>query len=222
MANRYEHKDSPYSSHSCLLALLPDAGKGKRLLDVGCWDGSVSQLYLERGFTVVGIERTRHLNLPQQLQLVEADLNTGLPPIQGTFEYIVCADVLEHVLNPGDILQQLRVCIKPEGRLLASLPNSGHWFFRVMVLLGRFPKHDNGLFDRTHLHFFTWDGWEELFRHSGYTIESVQPTAIPVARALPGWNRWLTVGIGERLNFLLGKLWLRFFAYQFVIQAKVI
>ena len=72
MANRYEHKDSPYSSHSQLLATLPVNGQGKQVLDVGCWDGSVSSLYLARGFKVVGIEQSRHHNLPQPIELIEA------------------------------------------------------------------------------------------------------------------------------------------------------
>ena len=221
MANRYEHKDSPYSSHSLLLSTLPVNGHGKQILDVGCWDGSVSSLYLERGFKVVGIEQIRHHNLPQPIELIEANLNDGLPPVSGTFNYIICADVLEHLLNPQAVLSQLRNHLSSDGKLLASLPNSGHWFFRLMVLCGYFPKQDNGLFDRTHLHFFTLDGWRELFHQSGYTIESVTPTSLPVSKVFPSWSRWLTVGIGERAQSLLGKIWLRLFAYQFVIEAKI-
>lgn len=221
MANRYEHKDSPYSSHSQLLDLLPANGQGKQILDVGCWDGSVSSLYLERGFKVVGIEQSRHKNLPPAIELIEANLHHGLPPISGNFNYIICADVLEHLLNPHAILSQLSHHLSPDGKLLASLPNSGHWFFRLVVFFGHFPKHDNGLFDRTHLHFFTLDGWRELFEQSGYTIESVTPTAVPIARAFPGWSRLLTIGIGERSHYLLGNLWPRLFAYQFVIEAKI-
>ena len=149
MANRYEHKDSPYSSHSLLLAALPANGQGKQILDVGCWDGSVSSLYLERGFKVVGIEQSRHHNLPASIELIEANLHHGLPQISGTFNYIICADVLEHLLNPQLVLSQLHSHISRDGKLLASLPNSGHWFFRLMVLFGHFPKHDNGLFDRS-------------------------------------------------------------------------
>ena len=91
MSNPYEHKDSPYSSHGQLLAMLPISGAGKRLLDVGCWDGSVSSLYLGRGFEVTGIEQTRHATLPQGMRLIEADLHQGMPQVDGLFDYIVCA-----------------------------------------------------------------------------------------------------------------------------------
>lgn len=220
MANPYEHKDSPYSSHGQLLTMLPTSGAGLRLLDVGCWDGSVSSLYLARGFQVTGIERTRHATLPPGMILIEADLHHGLPPIDGLFDYIVCADVLEHLLFPVEVLRQLRAKLKPGGTLVASLPNSGHWYFRAIVLAGRFPKDENGLFDKTHLHFFTWDGWRDLFSQSGYNIERIKPTSIPVSRVLPTWSRGLTVGIGERLNYWLACVWMRLFAYQFVICTK--
>ncbi len=38
------------------------------------------------------------------------------------------------------------------GRLVASLPNSGNLYFHLNILMGRFPAHGRGLFDRTHLH----------------------------------------------------------------------
>ena len=220
MANLYEHKDSPYSSHGQLLAMLPASGAGLQLLDVGCWDGAVSNLYLARGFQVTGIEQTRHATVPPGLNLIEANLHQGLPPIDGLFDYIICADVLEHLLQPGEVLRQLKTKLKPGGVLVASLPNSGHWYFRAIVLAGRFPKDENGLFDKTHLHFFTWDGWRDLFAQSGYTIERIKPTSIPVSRVLPTWSRTLTVGVGERLNYWFACVWMKLFAYQFVICAK--
>ena len=220
MANRYEHKDSPYSSHKLLLQRLPKDGRGLRLLDVGCWDGRATGQYVSAGFSVTGIERSKHDTLPTGVELVVADLHHGLPPLDGRFHYVVCGDVLEHLLDPHGILCSLRRHCTEDGKLLASLPNSGHWYFRLMVLMGRFPRDQNGLFDATHIHFFTWDGWVELFNNAGFLIESVEPSALPVALVLPSWSRAITVGIGERFNYLLAKLWKRLFAYQFVVVCK--
>ena len=220
MSNRYEHKESPYSSHSLLMRLLPANGQGLKLLDVGCWDGKVSTQYSALGFAVTGIERSRHDDFAPGIELVVADLHQGLPNLHGQFHYVVCADVLEHILEPAKVLCSLRTHLTADGKLLASLPNSGHWYFRLMVLLGRFPKDPNGLFDATHLHFFTWDGWVELFRQSGFTVERVEPTAVPVALKFPSLSHRLTISIGERLNYWLGRLWMRLFAYQFVVSLK--
>src|SRR5262249_5417654 len=135
-------------------------------------------------------------------QLLEADLEKGLPPLDGHFDAIVCADILEHLRDPGSLLRQLRSVLKPGGRLIASLPNSGHLYFRLMVVAGRFPKHDKGLFDRTHVHFFTWSGWAELLRESGFSIRDVTPTGIPVALAYP---KFPGNSAAETLSYLLAK-----------------
>jgi hypothetical protein len=104
--------------------------------------------------------------------------------------------------------------------LLASLPNSGNLYFRLTVLSGRFPRHERGLFDRTHLHFFTWDGWLELFHSQGYRLETVRPSGIPVGLALPAWQGSAAVRAAEALSAAAARFWKRLFAYQFVISAR--
>jgi hypothetical protein len=104
---------------------------------------------------------------------------------------------------------------------VASLPNSGNLYFRLTVLAGRFPKHDRGLFDRTHLHFFTWDGWEELFRAHGYGFTQVKPSGIPVGLAFPAAEGSLLVRAAEWAAHLAARCWRRMFAYQFVVTATI-
>jgi hypothetical protein len=89
-----------------------------------------------------------------------------------------------------------------------------------MVLRGRFPADDRGLFDRTHLHFFTWEGWRDLFRGAGLEIEDVAPSAVPFGLA---WNLEpdrIAVRTLERLSYVLGRCWKTMFAYQFVVVSR--
>ena len=46
----YQFKASPYSSHTILLANLPEPGQGKRVLDVGCGDGYLGEILAARGY----------------------------------------------------------------------------------------------------------------------------------------------------------------------------
>ena len=218
--SRYAFKASVYSSHSALLGHLPAPGAERAVLDVGCGPGHLSRILAARGYSVTGIETARSIDFPQDVHLIEADLDRGLPAFNALFDTIVCADVLEHLRLPGSLLRELQNVIGPRGRLLASLPNSGHAYFRWNVLMGRFPKQEKGLFDRTHLHFFTWQGWLDLFAEAGWRIESVQPTGVPVDLALPSLQgtalaRWL-----ERLSFDLARIRKTLFAYQFVVTAR--
>jgi Methionine biosynthesis protein MetW len=111
--------------------------------------------------------------------------------------------------------------LEPGGRVIASLPNSGHAYFRWEVLRGRFPSHDKGLFDRTHLHFYTWDGWRDLFAAAGLRMECVEVTGVPVGLALPRWERTRWVAGMEAASYHLARGWKTMFAYQFVVTAEV-
>ena len=221
MSSPYEFKASPYSSHSLMLALCGEGG-GRRLLDVGCGPGYLSRLLAERGFEVTGVERTPPEEMGgARLRFLAADLDEGLPEDLGRYDAVVCGDVLEHLKDPGRLLRAIGGVLAPGGRLIASLPNSGNLYFRLTVLMGRFPQHERGLFDRTHLHFYVWDGWVELFRENGFEIERVQPSGIPVGLAAPSLAGSRAVRAAEWLSAVAARIWKRMFAYQFVVLARV-
>ena len=218
----YEFKPSPYSSHSLLLDSLPAQGDKQRVLDVGCASGYLAKILTARGFAVIGIDKPGAISdgFPPTATLIPADLDSGLPPLTGTFQFILCADVLEHLRDPAKLLREIRAYLAPGGKLLASLPNSGNLYFRLNVLMGRFPQHDRGLFDRTHLHFYTWATWVNLFTKSGFMIEGVRCSGVPVGLALPRWEDSPPVRILEFAAFWMARVWKRLFAYQFVVVAR--
>lgn len=219
--SRYELKPQAHSSHSILLQCLPETGNGRRLLDVGCADGYLSRLFSERGFSVTAIDAhiPQRPAFPDGIRFLEADLDCGLPPVDGNFDFVVCADVLEHLRHPDVLLRHIRCNMSGGGKLMASLPNSGNIYFRVNVLLGRFPAHDRGLFDRTHLHFYTWDGWKGLLNRNGFRIRMVQPSAIPFAVAWP--RHCGLAALLESVYWVAAKAWRNLLAYQFVVVADL-
>lgn len=218
----YVLKPQAHSSHSLVLELLPENGHGLRLLDVGCADGYLSRLFAARGFSVTAIDApTLHKRaLPDGVTFLEADLDRGLPPLNGSFDFVVCADILEHLRDPEVLLRQIRAKMPAGGKLIASLPNSGNLYFRLNVLLGKFPQHDRGLFDRTHLHFFVWQGWNHLLSRSGFRITAVRSSVIPFSLALskhPGIGNVL-----ESAYSVAARVWRTLFAYQFVVIAELV
>lgn len=221
-ASPYRFKESPYGSHSLLLATLPERGAGRRVLDLGCGEGYLAEILAARGYDVTGVEHPDRVSagFPASVRLIAADLDEGLPEVGSGYAYVLCADVLEHLRDPAALLRALPAVMAPDGLLVASLPNSGNLYFRLNVLLGRFPRHDRGLFDRTHLHFFMWRGWQDLFAEAGFRLESCRPTAVPVGLAFPRWQGTFAARAAERISYELARIWKKLFAYQFVVTAR--
>ena len=218
--SHYAFNHSPYSSHLLMLGHFPPADEPRRVLDVGCGNSYLGAILAARGYTVVGIERPGGwTEIPPGVRLIEADLDCGLPAIDGVFDAIVCGDVLEHVRHPDLILRQLGLLLAPGGVIVASLPNSGNLYFRLVVLSGRFPKQDKGLFDRTHIHFYTFDGWRNLFTQTGLVWRSVEPSAIPLSLRFESLSHSRVMRWADTLCYLLARLWTRLFAYQFIVVA---
>lgn len=222
MATIYRFKPADYSSHAAILSALPAEGRGRRVLDLGCAGGYLSSILADRGYEVTGVERPfgAGSDFPQNVRLIEADLNDPLPETGQVYSYIICADILEHLREPVRLLRQLPPLLATGGRVIASLPNSGNLYFRVNTIGGRLPQHDRGLFDRTHIHFFKWPEWVRLLDNGGFEVESVRPTGIPVGLALPKWEHSWPVHLAERLCYDLGRAWMSLFAYQFVVSAR--
>jgi SAM-dependent methyltransferase len=216
---RYQFKASRYSSHTLLLARFPARGEGSRVLDLGCAAGYLSEILAERGYAVTCIDwpGTPH---PATVEFSGADLDDGIGPVGGHFHYIICADLIEHLRDPLRLLKECREKLAPGGTLVASLPNSAHWYFRWNVLMGRFPQHERGLFDSTHLHFYNWNGWVSLLDRAGFRIDTVCCSSVPFGLALPRWKDSLLVRLLERISVECARLWKTLFAYQFIVTAR--
>lgn len=212
----YEFKPEPYSSHSLILATVPAEGRGAALLDVGCASGYLADLMAKRGYDVTGIDApgVDRATFPGPVKLIEADLHHGLPPVDGRFAWIICADVLEHLREPERVLADMRRLLCPGGRVVLSLPNSGHAWFRLNTALGRKPDDDRGLFDRTHLHFWRWPDMERLVTGCGFRVAARQMSGTPVGLALP-WAKSL-----DGAAFAAARAWPSMCAYQFIVTAE--
>ena len=93
-------------------------------------------------------------------------------------------DVLEHLVDPADVLRRVRSHLRPGGVGLVSLPNVAHWSVRKELAMGRFEYTPSGLLDETHLRFFTLHTGSALIEDAGWQItwSGVSLTGRPSSR----------------------------------------
>jgi 2-polyprenyl-3-methyl-5-hydroxy-6-metoxy-1,4-benzoquinol methylase len=75
---------------------------------------------------------------------------------------------LEHLHAPHGVLQKLYSLLKNDGQLLACSLNVQHYSIIKGLLRGAFQYQSTGLFESTHIKFFTRSGIQKLFLDSGY------------------------------------------------------
>jgi SAM-dependent methyltransferase len=167
---------------------------GARVLDVGCATGYLAAELARRGCRVTGVEadpvvaeRARlHCETLVVGDVEDDDCCRALADI-GRFDVVLCGDVLEHLRDPWSALRALAALAARDGRVVLSVPNVAHWTGRRAVARGRFPYAEHGLFDRTHLRFFTRASARELARGAGLRLveERFAPAPVPMQARLP-------------------------------------
>lgn len=154
------------------------------VLDLGCGRAR-NGLEIERfGYRVTGVDaspaacgvaRRRISEVIEQDILDFSGLAAALADRR--FDWLVLADVLEHLPDPFAALCFYRRFLHPQGRLVVSLPNVAVWDNRLRLLFGRFEYADSGILDRTHLRFFTFRTGRRLLAEAGF--ETVRATFEP-------------------------------------------
>jgi 2-polyprenyl-3-methyl-5-hydroxy-6-metoxy-1,4-benzoquinol methylase len=170
---------NPNTSHTQIVELV---GTRKRVLDIGCWTGDLGRVLRERGCHVSGLEvdpvaadKARDV----LDEVVVADLNTTRPSElfeAGSFDVVVLADVLEHLLDPVAVLADASTLLSAGGQVVISIPNVTHGSVRLALLQGRWDYTETGLLDATHIKFFARPGLLEMFAGAGMVIETLRGT----------------------------------------------
>ena len=86
------------------------------------------------------------------------------------FDYVIFADVLEHLRNPQHLIAELKNFINEKSSILVSVPNITHNAVILQLLNQRFDYQKTGLLDNTHIHFFTKETIKEMFEDAGYNM----------------------------------------------------
>ncbi|MBN2005341.1 MAG: class I SAM-dependent methyltransferase [Anaerolineae bacterium] len=133
---------------------FPNSSPPLTVLDYGGGDGRLMQPFLQRGDHCFLVDYATDIR-PGVVKLGD---ELGAVPADKVFDVVICSHVLEHLADPLEIVQQLRVRLKPDGVMYAEVPQEIWDGIRI--------EYD----PVTHVNFFTRYALEWLFLRAGYTI----------------------------------------------------
>ncbi len=155
-----------------LLAAIPE--DARHVLELGCANGRLGRRYKElhprarwHGVDLSAeavAAATPHLDRVTQMNLDEPDL----PALGQGYDAIVIGDLLEHLRQPGRLLQTLHAISRPDATIVCCVPNMGHLSVLERLVAGDISYDSAGLLDETHTRFFTQASAGKLFLDAGW------------------------------------------------------
>jgi len=227
LAELYEARAQTYAAFgngaiaAHALRLLPEGGS---VLDLGCASGGLLALLRPRASLLAGLELSgtaaRAAAEVGDLVVRGALEDSALPFEADSFDLVVLADVLEHLADPLGALRRAAGWCRPGGAVLVSVPNVAHWIARLTIVRGRWPAHDSGTFDASHLRWFTRDALAALLADAGLLeteldaivpalrnhvgarrlTDRLEPAWQALGRRAPGLLGYQIIGIGRRTS----------------------
>lgn len=148
---------------------IPDKAK---VLDIGCGNGILAKAikYLNKDVDIDGIEpnsfayniaKSNYRNVYNTL--FDDNFVVSLGKLH-EYDYIIFADVIEHVNDPISVLNSATKLLKKNGKIIISIPNVAFGGVRLALFKGEFDYIDSGLLERTHIRFFTLKTFKTMLK----------------------------------------------------------
>jgi 2-polyprenyl-3-methyl-5-hydroxy-6-metoxy-1,4-benzoquinol methylase len=177
--------------HDLVWDLLKNEKRGT-LLDVPSGPGYFAQNAAQNGFIATAAEIDESLHVLPGVQYVRANMGEQLPFPNGSFDYLVSIEGIEHTENPFRFLRECARVLRPGGKLFLTTPNVSSLQNRLLFLIT--GSHDNppgpirsdlpNLF-MSHINLIPFQRLEAFLRFSGFSIEGIHPYKLrPVSNAL--------------------------------------
>lgn len=219
-------------------AHLPPS-ESHHVLDVGCFNGYISFLFRKLGYRVTGADmmefsERRELFSANDIGFVLTNFNSlePMPDVaDGTFDAVILAQVIEHILNhPGGFVAELARVTKPGGLLIVTTPQPASLMNAWRLLRGKWslwgtpdfiqlPKFENGeIISHPEIHYREYLSPElvDMVEAAGYEVLAARYLGLGVAKGQAGWKRLVKSNVVTR--WLMTK---RLFASnQFILARK--
>lgn len=178
----YEKLYKRYGLSASQQKILDLVGRNKVVLEIGPSTGYVTEAFLENGciVDVVEVDKKASEKITKRARKI---LNYSIEDekvykiLIFDYDYIVLADVLEHLIDPLEVLKKLFSFADDNTKLIISIPNIASWIIRKQLFFkGDFEYQESGPLDKTHLHFYTTKTLPKVLEETGWKIEGMLGT----------------------------------------------
>ena len=150
-----------------------------KILDIGMGNGILARV-LKKGnknFIIDGVEpneKACEIAQPFYRNVYKGFIQDYINEIPfEEYDYIIMADLIEHLVNPLDVLQTISKLISNETKVIIDVPNVAFGAVRLALLKGNWDYVDSGLLEKTHLRFFTKKTLLQLFEKTDLHPEQI-------------------------------------------------
>lgn len=218
--------NDPFHTHMKLLNRVVD---GSSVLEIGCATGYFTKELIKKNCQVIAVEKDKKAaELAKQVRkatVINCDVLSIRRYINSKkFDFIILADILEHLEDPLKALLLVKSFLRKDGSILISLPNVANFVVRFNLLCGNFDYSDYGIMDRTHLRFFTKKTAENLFEKAGLKVKFFDVVAgFEVSRfyVMTIGRFVFRISLLRNLEYYLARLFPNLLSLEFIYEVKV-
>lgn len=215
MTNIYDKK--VYVNRGNPDVILEVGAAQDRILDIGCGAGDNARILKQQGKYVVGLTISpSEAALAREIcdKVLVADIENPDFGLSESFNCVIMSHVCEHLRDPESAIAKLMKHLTSDGRFVIAVPNMAFYKLRFRLLAGNWKMEETGPFDRTHLHFYSYDSASDLCNIEGLQLIK----KIPGQSAAPLWPlRKLFPSICRKFDKFLGNAFPNLFAIQTVL-----
>ena len=115
-----------------------------KILDVGCYDGTISQNYKKNTNDVTGIDihevpLKKASELLHEVHLIDLDYDWN-PLKCNTYDVVIMSAALEHIFDYKNVFSEIRRVLKNNGIFINAVPNVASIKGRFELLTGNVPS----------------------------------------------------------------------------------
>jgi 2-polyprenyl-3-methyl-5-hydroxy-6-metoxy-1,4-benzoquinol methylase len=168
-SDRYYNLYKPW-----MISFIPDGQR--KILDLGCGSGGLGRRLreLNKKVELIGVE----LYAPAAEEakkyydkVYRGDVEEIVFEYKEYFDVIICGDIIEHLRDPWSMLEKIQSWMKPDGLLIATIPNIRYWqILRDLIIYGKLDYMEGGVLDITHLRFFTRHSFVKILLDKKYHV----------------------------------------------------